>query len=126
MDVILFILWSIAAFSLGAWLGPKFVTLWGRKKYVPVVSLSKPQNEFSDYTIEELESHKKYREREYRQTVHYPALRQGHAESLKKVLEMLDWHYTTNGTKDLEEKRARNKAELDDFDRKYAAAMRGN
>lgn len=128
MELWLTPLFILVAFAVGVWAGSDIKkALASRKKRMDLVPFNpKPQNEFTDYTIEELESHKKYREREYRQTVHYPALRQGHAESLKKVLEMLDWHYTTNGTKDLEERRARNKAELADFDRKYAEAMRGN
>ncbi len=126
MDFLFVALPILAAFVLGVWTGDDIKkALASRKKRLALVTPNpKPQNEFTDYTIEELESHKKYREREYRQTVHYPALRQGHAESLKKVLEMLDWYYTTNGTKDLEERRARTKAELADFDRKYAAALR--
>lgn len=128
MELWLTPLFILVAFAVGVWAGSDIKkALVFRKKRMDLVPFNpKPQNEFTDYTIEELESHKKYREREYRQTVHYPALRQGHAESLKKVLQMLDWHYTTNGTKDLEARRARTKAELADFDRKYAAALRGN
>ena len=121
-------LFILVAFAVGVWAGSdiKKALVFRKKRMDLVLFNPKPQNEFTDYTIEELESHKKYREREYRQTVHYPALRQGHAESLKKVLQMLDWHYDRDGTREFEAQRARTKAELADFDRKYAEAMRGN
>lgn len=125
-NIITYGIMCAAFFFVGVWQAPRVRAIMGKKtvKAIEIVP-KKPQNEFTDYTIEELESHKQYREREYRNTVHYPALRQGHAESLKLVLEMLDWHYTTNGTKDLEEQRARNKRDLEEFDEKYRAALRG-
>ena len=128
MELWLTPLFILVAFAVGVWAGSdiKKALVFRKKRMDLVLFNPKPQNEFTDYTIEELESHKKYREREYRQTVHYPALRQGHAESLKKVLQMLDWHYDRDGTREFEAQRARTKAELADFDRKYAEAMRGN
>ena len=128
MELWLTPLFILVAFAVGVWAGSdiKKALVFRKKRMDLVLFNPKPQNEFTDYTIEELESHKKYREREYRQTVHYPALRQGHAESLKKVLQMLDWDYDRDGTREFEAQRARTKAELADFDRKYAEAMRGN
>ena len=128
MDFLFVALPILAAFVLGVWIGDDIKkALASRKKRLALVTPNpKPQNEFTDYTIEELEGHKKFLEREYAQCVHYPALRQGHAEALKKVIEMLDWHYDRDGTREFEAQRARTKAELADFDRKYAAALRGN
>ena len=84
MELWLTPLFILVAFAVGVWAGSdiKKALVFRKKRMDLVLFNPKPQNEFTDYTIEELESHKKYREREYRQTVHYPALRQGHAESL--------------------------------------------
>ena len=87
---------------------------------------NKPINEYTNYTVDELESHKRFLEKDYREQVNYPYSRAAAAEKLKKVLQMLDWHYDRDGTREFEARRARTKAELADFDRKYAAALRGN
>lgn len=128
MDFLFVALPILAAFVLGVWTGDDIKkALASRKKRLALVTPNpKPQNEFSDYTIEELEGHKKYREREYAQCVHYPALRQGHAEALKKVIEMLDYHYTISGEFDFRAQRDANRRDLKNFDEMYAAALKGS
>lgn len=128
MEIFFLVLWTILIYAVGVWTGSDFKKIFSarnKRKAIERVVSQKPQNEFTDYTIDELEAHKKYRENEYKATVHYPALRKGHAEALHKVLEMLDWHYTQNGTYDLHAQRERVKQDLAEFDAKYNAALKG-
>lgn len=126
MELLLDLAMVFGAFSLGVVWKSKVLPRFRRKpKLTIALQPTKPKNEFSNYTIEELEAHKRYREVQYQQSVNYPALRSGHAEALKKVLEMLDYHYTLDGTYALRAQREQNRRELAAFDEQYSAILRG-
>lgn len=128
MEYLLFILWSIICFSLGAWLAP-FIRKLTKRREEPaqiIKGVDKPQNQFVDqYTVDDLEKHKRYLEREFKSAIHWPILRQAYARDLKEVLQTLEWHYDTDGSRERRAEKERVQQDLRNFDEMYAAALKG-
>ena len=98
------------------------------KTSIPITSdPERPRgNEFRDYEIDDLIKVKKQLEKDYDDHYLYPILRNKYVREIRQVLQMLDWHYDRSGEREFRAQRARTKAELADFDRKYQAALRGS
>ena len=112
------IIFNSIFFILGVFLGPWFKKVFKGKK-ADIEEYKKPQNQYSGYNLEELEAQLEFLEGKYKQNLPWPLLRSDTVKELKEVKELLDWHYTTNGTRAIEEQRAANQRELEAFDRQY-------
>lgn len=128
MDFLFVALPILAAFVLGVWTGDDIKkALASRKKRLALVTPNpKPQNQFVDhYTVDDLEKHKRYLEREFKSAIHWPILRQAYARDLKEVLQALEWHYDTDGSRERRAEKERVQQDLRNFDEMYAAALKG-
>lgn len=139
MEFFGFILALMAGFVLGTAWGPRLLKkLVGTTKdivrsepleIVPInpdlIGAPKPGGLYADYSIEELEKHKRFLDRDYRDNVNYPNTRWTIAQKMKEVLRMLEWHYANVAAQDYIEQRARNRRELDAFDELYGRALKG-
>ena len=121
----LFILGGVA---FGVWFGSdikKALASRKKRKALVITGVDKPQNQFVDhYTVEDLEKHKRYLEKEFKSAVHWPVLRQAYARDLKEVLKTLEWHYDTDGTREHRAQKERVAADLRNFDEMYNAALK--
>ena len=129
MEIGVFILWSITCYSLGIALAPRLHNLVNkrhRNKPLVIKGVDKPQNQLVDhYTVDDLEKHKRYLEREFKSAIHWPILRQAYARDLKEVLQTLEWHYDTDGSRERRAEKERVQQDLRNFDEMYAAALKG-
>ena len=119
------ITFNLIFFTLGVFLGPKVKKIFSGKDTKTVIeAYRKPQNKYSSYTLKELEGQLKHLEVDYKNNLPYTLLREDTVQDLKEVKALLDWYYTTNGTKALEEQRAANQRELEAFDQQYKALLK--
>lgn len=90
-----------------------------------VKSVEKPRNQYTDYTVEELETRKRNLEKEYAETLDYPSLRQTCVREIKEILDLLEWHYDRSGTRHHLAQKEKTRRELAAFDEQYRSALKG-
>lgn len=129
MEYLLFIVWTVGVFALGVWTGndvKKALASRRKRQALVIKGVDKPQNQFVDhYTVDDLEKHKRYLEKEFKSAIHWPVLRQAYARDLKEVLQTLEWHYDTDGSRERRAEKERVQQDLRNFDEMYAAALKG-
>ena len=121
-------LFILGGFAVGVWFGSdikKALASRKKRKALVITGVDKPQNQFVDqYTVDDLEKHKRYLEREFKSAIHWPILRQAYARDLKEVLQTLEWHYDTDGSRERRAEKERVQQDLRNFDEMYNAALK--